>query len=111
MTTRKLKTRTCGWCNPTPALMLRPLAQQTLHNCPPGSRVKNSLDGRLGMIYSSPERARASLALVPVMVEGSTRRELWATHTTRLLPRTEQFVALGGTKSAPAGYPLTPLDG
>jgi hypothetical protein len=90
--------------------MLRPLARQTLQDCPPGTRVRSSIDGRLGLIYGSPERARASLVLVPVMVEGSTRRELWATHSTESLPPAEQFVALGGKRRAPAGYPLTPLD-
>ena len=89
--------------------MLRALERQTLQDCPPGTRVRSSIDGRLGLIYGSPERARAALVLVPVMVEGSTRRELWATHNTELLPRVEQFVGLGGRKRAPAGYPLTPV--
>jgi hypothetical protein len=90
--------------------MLRPLARQTLQDCPPGTRVRSLIDGRLGLIYGSPERARAFLVLVPVIVEGSTRRELWATHSTEPLPPAEQFVALGGKRRAPAGYPLTPLD-
>ena len=75
----------------------------------PGIRVRNLLDGRLAMVSGNLERARASLILMPVMVEGSTRRELWAAHRTEELPRQQQFKALGGKVSAPAGYPLTPI--
>ena len=90
--------------------MLRPLARQVLQNCPPGTRVKSLVDGRLGLVWGLPERARAALVLVPIMVEGSTRREFWATHSAEPLPPAEQFIALGGKRRAPAGYPLTPLD-
>jgi hypothetical protein len=100
---------TCAWSDDMNATMLRPLARQHLQGCPPGTRVRSTLDGRLALICGSPERARADLVLVPVMVEGSTRSELWATHRTELLPSVEQFAALGGRKRAPAGYPLTPV--
>ena len=100
---------TCAWSDDTGATMLRQLARQNLQSHPPGTRVRSTLDGRLALIYASPERARAGLVLVPVMVEGSTRRELWATHCTEILPSAEQFAGLGGRKRAPAGYPLIPM--
>lgn len=89
--------------------MLRAPARHTLQSQPPGTRVRSHLDGRLAVISGTPERARAALVLVPVMVEGSTRHELWATHRTEVLPQAEQFQALGGQVVAPAGYPLIPI--
>jgi hypothetical protein len=46
---------------------------------------------------------------VPVIVEGSTRRELWSSHAITPLDPMEQPIALGGLKKLPLGYPLTPV--
>jgi hypothetical protein len=80
-----------------------------MHSVLPGTRVVSQLTGRSAMVCGHPEHARASLTLVPVMLEGSTRHELWALHRTTILPRAQQFKALGGKVTAPSGYPLTPV--
>jgi hypothetical protein len=61
------------------------------------------------MVVGPIEPVRAGLSLLPVMIEGSTRRELWPVHFTEILPLPDQFQALGGRRKAPAGYPLVPL--
>ena len=64
---------------------------------------------RIAMVVGPIEPVRYGLNLLPVLVEGSTRREFWPVHLTEILPTDEQFKALGGQKKAPAGYPLIPV--
>lgn len=109
MTSRRPKTPTCVLSEAPAASTLRSPERHLLRKQPLGTRVRSRLDGRLALICGSPERARASLALVPVMLEGSTRKELWATHQFEPLPTTAQFRALGGRVKPPAGYPLVPV--
>ncbi len=66
-----------------------------------GHRVRHQLDGRNGFVISQPYNN-----LVPVSIEGSTRKELWALNNTKLRPINEQLVALGGKFKPPKGFPL-----
>jgi len=66
-----------------------------------GHRVKNINDGRNGFVISSPTNK-----LVPVAIEGSTRRELWPEMQTKLKPLAQQLVKLGGKFKPPTGFPL-----
>jgi hypothetical protein len=61
------------------------------------------------MIIGKPEHERPGLSLIWVQIEGSTRREHWATHRLAALPTEDQFRKLGGQVDAPAGYPLIPV--
>jgi len=109
MTLKRRKTPICDWSERLAPPTLRPPARLLLQSNPPGTRIKSQLDGRLALVCGLPERARANLILVPVIIEGSTRHELWATHRSEVLPLAQQFKALGGTITAPAGYPLMPV--
>lgn len=71
-----------------------------------GLRVLNRLDGRPGFVIGKPESMGTKFSLVPVVVEGSTRTELWPEHWIDVRPTAEQFPALGGRYQAAAGYPL-----
>lgn len=71
-----------------------------------GLRVVNRLDGRPGFVIGKPEAIGTKFSLVPVVVEGSTRNELWPEHWVEVRPSKEQFPALGGRYQAAAGYPL-----
>jgi hypothetical protein len=71
-----------------------------------GLRVINRLDGRGGFIIGKPEAMGTRFSLVPVVIEGSTRNELWPEHWIDVRPTKEQFPALGGRYKAAAGYPL-----
>lgn len=66
-----------------------------------GHRVTNISDGRNGFIVSSPYNN-----LVPVAIEGSTRKELWPEIQTKLRPLSQQLEGLGGKFKAPKGFPL-----
>ena len=71
-----------------------------------GLRVLNRLDGRAGFVIGKPEALGTRFSLVPVVIEGSTRNELWPEHWIDVRPTKEQFPALGGRFKAAAGYPL-----
>lgn len=71
-----------------------------------GLRVVNRLDGRSGFVIGKPEAIGTKFSLVPVVVEGSTRNELWPEHWVEVRPSKEQFPALGGHYKATPGYPL-----
>ena len=45
-------------------------------------------------------------ALVPVVVEGTTRTELWPLSRVVVRPDIDQCKKLGGEYKPPAGYPL-----
>lgn len=71
-----------------------------------GLRVVNRLDGRPGFIIGKPEVMGTRFSLVPVLIEGSTRNELWPEHWIAVRPSKEQFPALGGSFQPTPGYPL-----
>lgn len=71
-----------------------------------GLRVVNRLDGRSGFIIGKPEAMGTRFSLVPVVIEGSTRNELWPEHWIDVRPTKEQFPALGGRFRCAPGYPL-----
>jgi hypothetical protein len=73
---------------------------------PLGLRVRNRLDGRTALIVGRPETFGTRRSLLPVTIEASTRTELWADHWIEPRPQREQPLALGGTYTPPAGYPL-----
>jgi hypothetical protein len=71
-----------------------------------GLRVINRLDGRSGFVIGKPEAIGTRFSLVPVVIEGSTRNELWPEHWIDVRPTKEQFPALGGRFKAAPGFPL-----
>jgi hypothetical protein len=71
-----------------------------------GLRVINRLDGRSGFVIGKPEVIGTRFSLVPVVIEGSTRNELWPEHWIDVRPTKEQFPALGGRFKAAPGFPL-----
>lgn len=71
----------------------------------PGLRITHRLTHQSGLVIGSAE-ASGRFSLVPVALEGSTRRELWPLHLIQQRPRLQQFKALGGSFKAPSGYPL-----
>ena len=71
-----------------------------------GLRVRLITDGRIGFVVGKAERLGNRMALVPVIVEASTRSELWPEPRIEALPIKEQHLSLGGQYKAPAGYPL-----
>lgn len=71
-----------------------------------GLRVQHCVDQRFGFVCGRPERWGTRHTLVPVIVEGSTRQELWPDSQLQLLPKAQQHPAHGGRFQAPAGYPL-----
>ena len=72
----------------------------------PGLRVLHCSDARTGFVIGRPERLGSRIALVPVIVEGSTRQELWPETQIEPLPKAQQHLACGGRYRAPQGYPL-----
>lgn len=78
-----------------------------VHSVPPlASRVRHCDDGRIGFVVGDAERVNGLYALAPVVVENTTRRELWPVHLIRPLPRRQQHPLNGGRYKPPAGYPL-----
>ena len=71
-----------------------------------GHRVFHSSDGRPGFVIGKPEMAGWNRALVPVVVEGTTRTELWPLSRLVVRPDIDQCKKLGGEYKPPAGYPL-----
>lgn len=72
----------------------------------PGIRVRHSVDQRSAVVLDRPDSAGSRIALLPVHVEGSTRRELWPVSLVRIRRAREQHVAHGGEYAPPVGYPL-----
>jgi hypothetical protein len=83
--------------------MARPFIRQPF---PLGLRVVHQGDGRGGFVVGKAETHGKPFSLIPVHVEGSTRRELWPEHYIHVRPKREQFPDHGGRYVAPAGYPL-----
>jgi hypothetical protein len=72
----------------------------------PGLRVRHRGDNRTGFVVGRAERLGSRIALVPVIVEGSTRQELWPETQLEPLPKAQQHLSCGGRYRAPQGYPL-----
>lgn len=72
----------------------------------PGVRVRHSIDQRSAVVLDRPNAGGSRIALVPVHIEGSTRRELWPINLIRVRRAREQHVAHGGEYKPPIGYPL-----
>lgn len=71
-----------------------------------GLRVRHDGDGRTGFVIGRAEQLGSRMALVPIVVEGTTRQELWPETQLQPLERPLQHPAHGGRYRAPAGYPL-----
>jgi len=71
-----------------------------------GHRVKHKADGRKGMVFGAQQKTGVADILVPIALEGSTRKELWPIDQFNLLPQAQQIVALGGKFVPPKGFPL-----
>ena len=70
-----------------------------------GIRVRHRRDKRGGLV-TGPAQHGINSPLIPVAVEGSTRKELWPSHLCARRPVGEQLPAHGGTFMPPKGYPL-----
>lgn len=77
---------------------------------PVATRVRdlNSRYERIGMVSGRVEHGAGAVELLPVVVEGTTRNELWAVHRLAILPRARQLQPMGGKITPPRGYPLVP---
>lgn len=73
---------------------------------PIGSRVLHTLSGKAALVVGSSQPTANAICLVPVILEGSTRHELWPLHRLAQRPPVDQCAALGGRFQPPAGYPL-----
>jgi hypothetical protein len=82
------------------------LKRETMRSLLIGLRVINRMDGRPGLVIGKAEALGTTFCLVPVIVEGSTRNELWPEDWIDVRPTKEQFPALGGHYKSVPGYPL-----
>jgi hypothetical protein len=71
-----------------------------------GSRVTHTVTKRTALVIGRSELTPGGARLLPVAIEGSTRQELWPIGFITPMAAHEQPVALGGTYTPPAGYPL-----
>ena len=71
-----------------------------------GHRVKHKVDNRQGMVSGHPQVTGVRDVLIPVALEGSTRKELWPHDQVQLLPNKLQMKALGGDYAPPKGFPF-----
>jgi hypothetical protein len=74
---------------------------------PLGLRVKHQINKRSGLVIG-PAQHGIGFGLIPVALEGSTRRELWPIHLCIKKEKRQQLKANGGTFVPPKGFPLTP---
>jgi hypothetical protein len=66
-----------------------------------GHRVLNTIDGRFGFVINVPYNK-----LIPVNIEGSTRKELWPASQVKLRNKKLQLKNFGGDFIPPKGFPL-----
>lgn len=78
------------------------------NSLPLGLRVKHQTNKRSGLVIG-PAQHGIGFDLIPVALEGSTRRELWPIHLCIKKDKRQQLKANGGTFVPPKGYPLTPV--
>lgn len=89
--------------------VLQPASSQAFDAYIPGLRVRCPSSGRLALVIGLSEFGTGRRRHVPVIVEGSTRRELWSSHAIEILAPMQQPIALGGLQQLPPGYPLIPV--
>lgn len=83
------------------------VAKKPAQSCfPIGFRVIHTVTKRPGFVVGRAEPNGLKSALYPVVLEGTTRTELWPEHLIRARPTREQFAAHGGRYRCPPGYPL-----
>lgn len=73
---------------------------------PLGSRVRHRTSGRIALVVGKSECFDGRIRLTPVLLEASTRNELWPNKLVDCLPLDEQPVNLGGGFTPPDGYPF-----
>ena len=78
------------------------------NSLPLGLRVKHQTNKRSGLVIG-PAQHGIGFDLIPVALEGSTRRELWPIHLCIKKDKRQQLEANGGSFIPPKGYPLTPV--
>ena len=71
-----------------------------------GHRVRNITVNQDGFVVGQTQAVGLHLEKLPVIIEGSTRQELWDTKNIELKPKKEQLVKMGGKFKPPKGFPL-----
>lgn len=71
-----------------------------------GHRVRNITVNQDGFVVGQAQAVGLHLQKLPVIIEGSTRQELWDTKNVELKPKKEQLVKMGGKFKPPKGFPL-----
>ena len=71
-----------------------------------GQRVRNITVNQDGFVVGQAQAVGLHLQKLPVIIEGSTRQELWDTKNVELKPKKEQLVKMGGKFKPPKGFPL-----
>jgi len=71
-----------------------------------GHRVRNITVNQDGFVVGQAQAVGLHLEKLPVIIEGSTRQELWDTKNIELKPKKEQLVKMGGKFKPPKGFPL-----
>ena len=79
----------------------------TKTSLPLGLRVKHQTNKRSGLVIG-PAQHGIGCDLIPIALEGSTRRELWPSHLCIKKDKHHQLKANGGSFTPPKGFPLTP---
>lgn len=71
-----------------------------------GHRVRRVTDNQNGFVVGQAQSVGLHLEKLPVIIEGSTRQELWDTKSVELKSQKEQLVKMGGKFKPPKGFPL-----
>ena len=71
-----------------------------------GHRVRNITVNQDGFVVGQAQAVGLHLQKLPVIIEGSTRQELWDTKNVELKPKKEQLVKMGGKFKPPKGFPF-----
>ena len=71
-----------------------------------GHRVPTITVTQEGFLVGQDQAVGLHLQKLPVIIEGSTRQELWDTKNVELKPKKEQLVKMGGKFKPPKGFPL-----
>ena len=77
-----------------------------MSTCQVGHRVRNITVNQDGFVVGQTQTVGLHLEKLPVIIEGSTRQELWDTKNVELKPKKEQLVKMGGKFKPPKGFPL-----
>ena len=71
-----------------------------------GHRGRNITVNQDGFVVGQTQAVGLHLEKLPVIIEGSTRQELWDTKNVELKPKKEQLIKMGGKFKPPKGFPL-----